>query len=581
MTTFQMPGPTLDMDAQSSTTPLVVLFERDDSIAVPLLSQIRMAGYDVRAARTPVELFDITGREQVAIILIDMGSATAGRREFWVALDTQRRGRSIQILTFRYIIPGGYLDTDFEPSARAIADVEVRGAHEFQLIVEVLRQRVSVHGVSPAAMNVLSSPPRVVDADPTLNGIAPIGAALGVPSPFMSQSPLGGVAPIGAALGLPSRFVSESPLPLGEAAMGLDVGNQEVFGMSPEESSPFAHPAASNPFGQTANPFGQTPAFSSTSSAEESASPFAMPYSSNPFGSGPAPTSAPSAPAPAYAFSYQAPTNPPTSSFEARAAMLSDAYAAEFGIGATPHPMAGMVNGPVMQPSALDNFLDAGLPGSGANLTSIQTTVSPRVTPYNFSDAWVPPESADLDVEVASPSLSASSAFTPTEYAPALSPEAISGMRGIGGDILDPETMQPGQVSLPKSQTSSPKPAKAPARPLSPQDESLGSVLVEGALLSEKKLETLQDMQQMLSDVQVDVKLGELAVLFKFLSRDQLLAAELVSRGLVTPQQIANLGRTKQDLASSGMEYNLADLLTMFDVLPEEQVRQICKEIAQ
>ena len=83
----------------------------------------------------------------------------------------------------------------------------------------------------------------------------------------------------------------------------------------------------------------------------------------------------------------------------------------------------------------------------------------------------------------------------------------------------------------------------------------------------------------MLSDVQVDVKLGELAVLFKFLSRDQLLAAELVSRGLVTPQQIANLGRTKQDLASSGMEYNLADLLTMFDVLPEEQVRQICKEL--
>jgi hypothetical protein len=89
MTTFQIPGPTLDVDAQSSTTPLVVLFERDDSIAVPLLSQIRMAGYDVRAARTPVELFDITGRELVALILIDMGSATAGRREFWVALDTQ------------------------------------------------------------------------------------------------------------------------------------------------------------------------------------------------------------------------------------------------------------------------------------------------------------------------------------------------------------------------------------------------------------------------------------------------------------------------------------------------------------
>ena len=207
MTTFQIPGPTLDVDAQSSTTPLVVLFERDDSIAVPLLSQIRMAGYDVRAARTPVELFDITGRELVALILIDMGSATAGRREFWVALDTQRRGRSMQIMTFRYIVPGGYLDSDFEPSARAISDVEVRGAHEFQLIVEGLRQRVPLHGVSPAALNVLGSSPRVVDADLPPGGIAPIGAALGIPSPFMSQSPL----PLGAAsspFAHPCRFQS-------------------------------------------------------------------------------------------------------------------------------------------------------------------------------------------------------------------------------------------------------------------------------------------------------------------------------------------------------------------------------------
>ena len=316
-------------------------------------------------------------------------------------------------------------------------------------------------------------------------------------------------------------------------------------------------------------------------SPEESASPFAQPYSSNPFGSGATSTSVPAAPAPAYAFSYQAPTNPPMGTFESRAAQLSDAYAAEFGIGGTPPPMAGGGNGPVIRPSALDDFLDAGLPGSRANPTSIhiQTTVSPRVAPYAFSDAWVPPEHDDLDVEVSSPAQAGSAAFTPTEYAPALSPEAVSGGRGKGPGILDPATLQTAQISLTKVQSSS-APARSPAKTLSPQEESLGSVLVEGALLSEKKLETLQDVQHMLSDVQVDVKLGELALLFKFLSRDQLLAAELVSRGLVTPQQIANLGRTKQDLASSGMEYSLADLLTMFDVLPDDQVRQISQEIA-
>src|SRR5215472_11957226 len=151
MTTFQIPGTTLDAEVQSSTTPLVVLFERDDAIAVPLLSQLRIAGYDVRAARTPVELFDITSKQFVSLILIDMGSATAGRREFWVALDTQRRGRPIQLMTFRYTIPGGLFESDFEPVARAIADVEVHGAHEFQLIIAMVRQRVPLSGTPTPA----------------------------------------------------------------------------------------------------------------------------------------------------------------------------------------------------------------------------------------------------------------------------------------------------------------------------------------------------------------------------------------------------------------------------------------------
>src|SRR5579859_507152 len=110
MATFQIAGSSLDNDANSSTAPLVVLFERDDAIAVPLLSQLRMAGYDVRSSRTPVELFDILGKQLVALVLVDLGSATAGRREFWVALDAQRRGRAIQVMTFRYTPPGGLFD---------------------------------------------------------------------------------------------------------------------------------------------------------------------------------------------------------------------------------------------------------------------------------------------------------------------------------------------------------------------------------------------------------------------------------------------------------------------------------------
>ncbi len=149
-------------------------------------------------------------------------------------------------------------------------------------------------------------------------------------------------------------------------------------------------------------------------------------------------------------------------------------------------------------------------------------------------------------------------AFATTQYAPAL----------LARSTAAAET---GRQSTP------PYPS---ARKATPTEESLGSVLVEGALLSEQKLEALRGVQSMLSNVEIDFKLGELALLFKVLSPDQLLAALLVSRGLVTPQQIASLGHTKQDLASTGMDYTLADLLVMFDILPEEQVRRIREEIS-
>jgi hypothetical protein len=525
------------MVAQVSTTPLVVLFERDDAIAVPMLSQLRIAGYDVRAARTPVELFDITSKQPVALILIDLGSATAGRREFWVALDTQRRGRSIQAMTFRYSGPETLFDTDFEPSARAIADVEVHGTHEFQLILEGVRQRVPLGGLQPPANAQI---PLLAGLDPFQPGDVQVGLQAGA------------IPPIGAALGIPSPFMQAQPGMLGSAG-----------------TSPFAHPASSNPFIETGDlGFDSNPPspFSSPSSRSAPAgggsdSPFAQPYASNPFGSGETGSSLPTElPLPtealtSHTFNYQMDTNPSIGSLEERAARLSQAYAAEFGLtGAMP---TAAVPAKVLAPGVFNN---------GHNVS----TWDPR----DFFDSWTPPGATEVDSVLSSTDTASTlshpaarrlvreddqeMAFTPTEYAPAL--------------------------PLPTVVTESVrKPAGSPGfepRRASPAEESLGSVLVEGALLSEQKLEALRGVQEMLSNVQIDFKLGELALLFKFLSPDQLLAALLVSRGLVTPAQIANLGRTKQDLATSGMEYTLADLLVMFDILPEEQVLQIRKEIA-
>jgi hypothetical protein len=80
--------------------------------------------------------------------------------------------------------------------------------------------------------------------------------------------------------------------------------------------------------------------------------------------------------------------------------------------------------------------------------------------------------------------------------------------------------------------------------------------------------------------VDMDFRLGELALLFKFLSPDQLLAALLVSRGLVSPQQIAALGRIKQELGGSGMGYDLETLLLMFHILPAEELRALRSELS-
>src|SRR5215470_14190779 len=201
MAHYQAPGAILGPTAMSTTASLVVLFERDEGIAVPLLSQLRMAGYDIRSARTPVELFGVLSKQLVALVLIDLGNAAAGRREFWVALDAQRRGRALQVMTFRYTTPLHLLDPDFEPAARALADVEVQGAHEFQKIIDGVRQRIPLNGPLPG----LALPA------PGAGGIPPIGAALGLPSPFSQPA-----SP-------PSQFG-------GPAYMGQPIPNNPAFG---------------------------------------------------------------------------------------------------------------------------------------------------------------------------------------------------------------------------------------------------------------------------------------------------------------------------------------------------------------
>lgn len=653
MATFQIAGSALDATATATTTaPLVVLFERDDAIAVPLLSQIRLAQYDVRAARTPVELFDTLSKQEVALVLVDLGNATAGRREFWVALDAQRRGQSTQILTFRYTPPGSIFDTDFEPSARAIADIEVSSANEFEQIISAIRQRVPLTGGSPApaqqglfgsgALGPLpqqspfasaspsnpfaTSTPSNPFAGPAATPSNPFAAAPATPAGFVVPPSLGYYSPPPASP-ISDPFAASPPLP--RAGLGAPPPPQprapQAAAPAPAPAataSPFARPASVNPFAPAmadASPF--TPAtnaspFAPTASAppgapNTDASPFAQPLSANPF-AGEVPAPGPTARMPVPPASLAAAPPAALDDFEQRAAKLSEMYASQFGLqssggaqGSMPAqapaaPLGGASPGGWEQTASFGGAFSQSGPGGLSSLPAFGAS-DHRGAREPIADAWTPPDAdpdilAELDAELDGqtgvvPEMAYRPISDPSERMPTVAVNPISPAptpapdplpHAVAGDswlTSEPEISHvPTSVAL---QPTSPAPvvSRLPTLHNEPAERALGNVLVEGALLSPEKLDALRGIQRLLADVNMDFRLGELALHFQFLSPDQLLAAMLVSRGLVSPQQIAGLGRAKQDLAKSGMDYDLEQLLVKFHILPAEQIHALRAEL--
>jgi hypothetical protein len=497
MAILQAPANGFVADMGNTTSPLVVLFERDDTIAVPLLSQLRTTGYDVRAARTPVELFGLLGKQLVALVLVDLGNATAGRREFWVALDAQRRGRSLQVMTFRFSSPASALDLEIDPAARAMADVEVRGIHEFQKVLDGVRQRIPLNGALPG----YAAP----------GAIPPIGAALGMPSPFSQPSQYGQPSY--------SPFSQPSPLPNSQPSVPPYASNPHASPFAqPLNASPFAQPASSNPF---------------SSGQPENHSPFAQPYNVNPFATGS--TSPQSGGASPWG---QAPGMAASNPFS------QPAQPDPVGFGRTEMPRYG---GQVMQQPA-PHMSQMGHDG------------------HQVVDVWIPPEEDDQVTSVVP-----EATFQQIEHQGQMVRMGYMGYMGQMSEM--------GAALQESTQRIGAMPTAGTGYSGTPTERALSTVLVEGAMLTDQKLEALRGIQQMLTGVGMQFKLGELALLFKFLSPDQLLAALLVSRGLVSPQQIASLGRIKQELAATGKDEDLATLLLKFQVLPADQLRALQGEL--
>lgn len=705
-----VPGSAFGLAADQSGgagVPLVVLFERDDAVAVPLLTQLRLAGYDVRAARTPVELFDTLRKHAVALILVDLGSAAVSRREFWVALDAQRRGRAIQVVTFRTGVGPRLSEPDLELSARALADVDLRGARDYTRIVETVRQRVPLIGVGVAESPFI--PPLGGGAGyaaPSYaapgNGVPGYGApnygapgyaapgygtpgvpsgygAAGQPSMAFGQGAQGNAA--GGIAGLPGLggLPTASPFPMAgipgypistqpSGAPGQNGANGMAgfAGAARMAPSPFAQPTAANPFAGPVSPpplgapaFGQNsmPATPPPGMPGPASSPFAQPYSTNPFGSNPSgsnpfgsnPTggapwgsspggsnpwdSNPSGGSPfgsnafgsnpsgtnlgnifggpsstSRASGAWAPSSRPGTGAPFDPVAAETALRAAYGLGGPP-ALGGLGGGPLG--GAVAGALGGPLRGRDA---SAMATAAPASESEPVQDAWMPPGGEELIGTAPLPDRfnegrglgldrpqgggyqeswpGASLASRPTEAPLPLTDAALNGavlnsaalndlLKGIGprdnsahGASLRAAREETLPIAIPEGELS-------PTGPLDGQEErALGTVLVEGALLTPRKLEALQGIRRMLGTIGVKAKLGELALHFHLLSPDQLLAALLVSRHLVTPQQIAGLGRVKQEMAASGMDYDLEALLIMFGILPAEELSQLRAELA-
>lgn len=501
MAILQVPGTGFAAHMGNTTSPRLVLFERDDTIAVPLLSHLGMNGYDVRAARTPVELFGMLGKQLISLVLVDLGNAAAGRREFWVALDAQRRGRSLQVMTFRFISPANALDPDFEPAARALADVEVRGVHEFQKVLDGVRQRIPLNGALPG----IAAP----------GSIPPIGSALGVASPYSqpSYSPFSQPSvPPYTSNPQPSRFAQ------------------------PLSASPFAQPAPSNPF---------------SGGSDESNSPFAQPYNVNPFASGGAPANNAGESPWVHAAATPSSSNP-------------------FGQFAQPDSMGFQ-------------YPDAQRFGEQPQMPHMQQQAHYGASPAShtahtgrddqqFVDVWIPPEEDDQVTSVVP-----EATFEQIERLGHMGQMGYSGHMGQMGHMGHMGQMN--AAAQESTHRMGAMPNSGAQYSGTPTDRALSTVLVEGQMLTAQKIEALGGIQQMLAGVGMQFKLGELALLFKFLSPDQLLAALLVSRGLVSPQQISSLGRIKQELAANGKDEDLATLLLKFKILPADQLRALQSEL--
>jgi hypothetical protein len=674
----------------STGGPHILLFERDQQLTALIVSEFQLAGYECHTARTAVEVFDALARYPVRMVLVDLAQAAAARREFWVALDTQRRGRGINVLTFHCSNIAGYGPHDPEErSQNTVADLDIDGMLGIMKLVDEVRNRI------PGAGSITNTIPRVPRVAPTpqptptgptqrTGSMAPVStnngnsfrAAPGMENtgnPALSrnasgvypQSTVGTPSSIGrAGSGVTNNTASTKSVSYTDKIRAVLYPNQRNWStqgsaptQAPQEQQRAetvvdnnqSPPMAANNFTvlqRLAN--GQTGVDNQGESGLAQLSRLAQAnYTQAPSVQQANYTQAPSVqqtnyttiPSIQYESSrdnYQQQASTP-STMEARftqSAITREQPPVNMGaVDYAPTPIApadGTIGAQPLRASPIQD-IPIDRPGSNpageggrrpdvlarinhgqqqtmAALPPLASIATPTSTPIvQASGTMSAPSTAPIMTEA---QMSPAYAKEPAENGqnsvdnqPEMADQTIeklndNELEDIGAMFVEQNEMKPqNKVGLMGEEADMAQnrntmlfdimqslppmpPVGSQSQSVQPQvlsgraTRSLGSVLLAGHLVPQNRLEVAQNIQRMLRGVDLNYQLGEILLMFKLLTPDQLLAASLVSYGMITTTQVSALGRIRQELHSIGLEYDLESLLILFRILTPEQLRE-------
>lgn len=619
----------------NSGGPHILLFERDQQLTTLLTSEFQLAGYECHPARTAVEVFDAIARYPIRLVLVNLAQAAASRREFWVALDAQRRGRGVQVFTFRCMNIAGYGAADSEETSHTVlTDMEVDGMMGVMNLVDAIRSRIP--GSTTGSLSRISTAPGANMQDAVnpnkpkrqveeLQATRPITAKNTAPLSVLSSNPSLTVSPVpapGSSGSVHPAGINRSGSPASsftDKIRAVIYPSSRSFSAIPETNWAPHNPqnltptqrVVDGPDAPTRTPGTQSSGANDVSLLQKEAAPpneqsnnvasthkqTILNSQSPPDSASPAPPSQESSLAQLSRMVHERRSSTgdevgsldsrtrldprPTQQQEAQQARSLDSTALNtLSLRASPiqdvpiereqEYRAGRAERQF--PQFADTDTASGVSDAASSLVSPTSSKS-------FSPARETVTTKSTDLEHVEENITTEAGIEDIVARALAEMPRRNEMQTLNQpsstDATSDDTLLNIVQSLPPM-SSLPTPQQPKTPVLSGRaTRSLGSVLLEGHLVPQQRLEVAQQIQRMLRGVDMNYQLGEILLMFKLLTPDQLLAASLVSYGLISTAQISALGRIRQELYGIGLEYDLESLLVVFRILTPEQLREV------